>query len=112
VSEAWRSFHFFVRKRRLAKVWSNCMSLAEIEKQVLALSEEERRQFAAWFYQNEGKILPSGVDEDEEDVAISHEVMEELLRRRKELDHGNGKTFTVEEMSARVREALDEVHLG
>jgi hypothetical protein len=87
------------------------MSLDEIEKQVLALSEEERRQFAAWFYQNEGKILPPEMEEeDEENVAISREVMEELLRRRKELDHGNGKTFTVEEMSARVREALDEVH--
>jgi len=34
------------------------MSLADIGKQVLALSEDERRQFAVWFYQNEGKILP------------------------------------------------------
>lgn len=86
------------------------MSLAEIENQVLALSDEERRQFAAWFYQNEGKILPPEMDEDEEDVAISHDVMEELLSRRRDLDDGNGKTFTVEEMSARVRKALDEVH--
>jgi hypothetical protein len=85
------------------------MSPAEIEKQVLALSEEERRQFAAWFYENEGKILPPELDDDE-DVAISPEVMEELLRRRKELDEGNGKTFTIKEMSARVREALGEVH--
>jgi hypothetical protein len=86
------------------------MSLAEIEKQVLALSEEERRQFAAWFYKNEGKAPPPAVEEGEDAVAISHEVMEELFRRRGELDRGNGKTFTVEEMSARVREALDEVH--
>jgi hypothetical protein len=86
------------------------MSLAEIEKQVLALSGEERRQFAAWFYQNEGKILPPELDADEDNVAISPEVMEELLVRRGELDDGNGRTFTVEEMSDRVRKALDEVH--
>ncbi len=41
------------------------MSLAEIEKQVLELSEEERRQFAAWFYRNEGKILPPPLDDEE-----------------------------------------------
>ena len=86
------------------------MSLAEIEKQVLALSEEERRQFADWFYQNQGKILPPELDGDEEDAGISPEVMEELLRRRRELHEGKGKTVTVEEMSARVQEALDEVH--
>ena len=86
------------------------MSLAEIEQQVLALSEEERRQFAAWFYQNEGKILPPELDGDEDNVAISPEVMEELLVRRRELDDGNRRTFTVVEMSDRVRKALDEVH--
>ena len=87
------------------------MSLAEIESKVLALSEEERREFATWFFQNQGKILPPPRDENDEDVAdISPEVMEELLRRRDELDGGNVKTFTIEEMSARVQEALDEIH--
>jgi len=103
-------FNFFFRKRSGASVCFARMSLAEIEQQVLALSEEERRQFAAWFYQNEGRILPPELNGDEEDSAISSEVMEELLRRRAKLDEGGGKTFTIEEMSARVREALDEVH--
>jgi len=86
------------------------MSLAELEKQVLELPEAERRQFAAWFYQNQWKLLPPSPDEDGECSDISAEVMGELLRRRQELDEGNAVTFTVEEMSARVQEALDEVH--
>jgi signal transduction histidine kinase len=86
------------------------MSLAEIEQQVLALPEDERRQFAAWFYQNEGKILPPHMNDEIEDDSISDEVMEELVRRRGELEESGGTTFTIEEMSSRVRKALDEVH--
>ena len=87
------------------------MSLAEVEQQVLQLTEEERRQFATWFFQNQGKILPPPLDETDEDAAeISPEVMAELLRRRTELDEGNVKLCTVEEMDAHVREALDEIH--
>jgi hypothetical protein len=52
----------FVRKRNEAEVESGPMSVAEIEKQMLALSEEERQQFAAWFFQNERKILPGALD--------------------------------------------------
>lgn len=86
------------------------MSLAEIESKVLALSEEERREFATWFFQNQGKILPPPLDEDDEDAAdISPEVMEELLRRRAELDEGNVKLCTIEEMEASMDEAINEV---
>jgi len=61
------------------------MSLAEIEKQVLELSEEERRQFAAWFYQNEGKILPPPLDDGEgESGEISEAMKAELLLRKQE----------------------------
>ena len=87
------------------------MSLVEVEDQVLQLSEDERRQFATWFFQNQGKILPPPLAGEDEDAAeISPEVMAELLRRRAALDEGNVKLWTVEEMSAQVQEALDEVH--
>jgi len=85
------------------------MSLTELEKQVLELPEEERLQFAAWFYKNQGQILPPASNDEEAESALTSEVMEELLRRRMELDEGNVRNFTIDEMSARVREALDEV---
>lgn len=65
------------------------MSLAEIESQVLQLSEDERRQFAAWFYQNEGKILPPPLDDGEgESDGVSAAMQVELLLRKQEyFDH-------------------------
>jgi hypothetical protein len=60
------------------------MSLAEIEKQVLALPEEERRQFAAWFYQNEGKILPPPLDDAECGGDVSEAMKADLLLRKQE----------------------------
>lgn len=56
------------------------MSVAQIESDLMKLPREERREFARWFYENEGKIV-----EYDEDDAISPEVLEELLRRRDEM---------------------------
>jgi hypothetical protein len=85
------------------------MSLAEIEKQVLNLSQEERREFVAWFYRNESEILPAPSGGDEESGTILPEVMAELLRRRQELEDGSVKLITVEQLEAGMREAVDEV---
>src|SRR4051794_20515608 len=60
---------------------ASSMSLAEIEQKVFALTDEERRQFAAWFYRNEDRILPADSEEDEvADEDLSPEVMAELVR--------------------------------
>jgi len=64
-----------------------------------------------WFYLNEGKILPPPLDDEEDPDAaeISPEVMEELNRRRDELDSGNVKLCTIEEMEASMDLAINEV---
>jgi hypothetical protein len=80
------------------------MSLAEIEKQVRELPAAERFQFVSWVYAHEDELIPQPHAE-----AIAPDLMEELLRRRREMKDGNVRTFTVEEVSARVQEALDEV---
>ena len=59
------------------------MSLTEIESKVLALSEEERRQFVSWFYEHETEI--AGPAEDGEDD-VSDEQKAELTRRLKEIE--------------------------
>ena len=79
------------------------MSLAEIEKQVRELPAPERFQFLSWVYAHENELMESQTD------AIAPDLMEELLRRRRELEEGNVPTFSIEEATARVREALDEV---
>ena len=84
------------------------MSLAEIEKQVLAHSEEERRQFAAWFHQNEGKILPPEVDEGKRDDDLSEAVKAELLLRKQEyVDHP--ERFRRVETKAGLKAYFDEI---
>jgi hypothetical protein len=85
------------------------MSLAEIEKQVLELTEEERRQFAAWFYQNEGKILPPPLDEDEGDGGEISEAMkaELLLRKQEYFDHP--ERFRRVKNKAELKAYFDEI---
>ena len=80
------------------------MSLAEIEKHVRELPATERFQFLSWVYAHENELMESQAD------AIVPDLMEELLRRRRELEEGNVPTFSIEEAAARVREALDEIH--
>ncbi|MDR3400938.1 MAG: hypothetical protein P4L99_00440 [Chthoniobacter sp.] len=80
------------------------MSLAEIEKQVRELPAAERFQFISWVYAHENELIESPAE------AMAPDLMEELLRRRRELEEGTVQTFTIEEATARVREALDEVH--
>ena len=96
---------FFIRKRKALSLNSRAMNLAEIERHVRELSPEERFQFLLWVYAHEDELM-----KPPHDGTIVPEVMEELLLRRRELEGGNVKSFTIDEMSARVREALDEVH--
>ncbi len=65
------------------------MNLAEIEAQVLALSEEERVEFATWFHRNECKILPPPLDDGEDEKGDVSEAMkaELLLRKQEYFDH-------------------------
>lgn len=79
------------------------MSLAEIEKHVRELPATERFQFLSWVYAHENELMESQMN------AIAPDLMEELLRRRRELEEGNVPTFSIEEATTRVREALDEV---
>lgn len=82
------------------------MSLAEVEQQVLQLTEEERRQFATWFYQNEGIILPPPVDEG--DGGVSEAMTAELLIRKQEyIDHP--ERFRRVENGAELKAYFDEV---
>jgi hypothetical protein len=88
----------------------HAMSLAEIEKRVLELSEEERREFASWFYRNQGKAFPLPEwNEEAHAEAIFPEVMDELLRRRREIDEGYVKTYSIEEVQESMRAAIHEV---
>lgn len=55
------------------------MSVEQIEKTLLELPSEERRQFADWFYQHESEII-GPLDDD----YIHPSVQAEVLRRRDE----------------------------
>jgi hypothetical protein len=86
------------------------MSLAEIENQVLSLSEEERREFARWYRQNEGKILPPPLDEGEDEAPgeISEAMKSELLSRKQEyFDHP--ERFTRVNTDAELDAYFDEI---
>ena len=81
------------------------MSLAEIENQVIALPEEERRQFAEWFLQNQGKILPPPLDEGGD---VTRAMQAELLLRKQEyFDHP--ERFRRVKTSADLKAYFDEV---
>jgi len=80
------------------------MSLAEIEKQARQLPADERHQFVSWVYAHEDELIESPHDAD-----ISSEVMQELLRRRQELDAGDVKTYSLEEVQQSMRRAINEV---
>ena len=56
------------------------MSVEQIEKTLLELPSEERRQFADWFFQHENEIIGAQADDD-----IHPSVKAEVLRRRDEL---------------------------
>ena len=89
------------------------MSLAEIESKVLALPQEERRQFATWFYQNEGRILPPPLaDDGDEHAEVSAALQAELLLRKQEyFDHPERfrRVQTNAELKAYFTEIGDEV---
>jgi hypothetical protein len=70
------------------------MSLVEIEKQVRELPATERLQFVSWVYAHENELIEAPAE------AITPELMEELLRRGRELDEGSVRTFTIEEATA------------
>jgi hypothetical protein len=79
------------------------MSLTEIEQRIRELPAAERFQFISWVYAHEHELIESQTE------SIAPDLMEELLRRRRELEEGNVPTFSIEESTARVKEALDEV---
>lgn len=85
------------------------MSLAEIESKVLALSEDERRQFVNWFYDHEREIVgpapASGQDED----GLSAEQVAELQRRLKEADEHPERLQPWDESLVRLRGKLNEL---
>src|SRR5437867_3803574 len=59
------------------------MNLAELESKVLQLPEEERREFAAWFYEHEDEIAGPASAEAH---ALSDEQKAELTRRLLEIE--------------------------
>jgi hypothetical protein len=66
------------------------VSVEQIEKSLLQLPREERRQFADWFYRHENEIF-----EPHDDDEISPAVKAEILRRRDELDANPGLAVPV-----------------
>ncbi len=56
------------------------MSVEQIEKTLLELTSEERRQFADWFYEHESEIIGP-----QDDDYVHPSVKAEILRRRDEL---------------------------
>lgn len=80
------------------------MSVEQLESQVLALPEAERRRFIHWLDDHRHEILP-----EEDDV--SDEVGREILRRSAELQVNPGLAQPVDEqyferMKRRVADAL------
>ena len=80
------------------------MSVEQLESQVLALPEAERRRFLNWLDDHRHEILP-----EEDDV--SDEVGREILRRSAELRDNPGLAQPVDEqyferMKRRVADAL------
>lgn len=80
------------------------MSVEQIESQVLALPEAERRRFLHWLDEHRQEILPGEDD-------VSDEVKREILRRSAELRANPGLAQLVDEqyferMKRRVAHAL------
>ena len=80
------------------------MSVEQIEKTLLALPSEERRQFAEWFYENESKIVGSHGDDD-----IHPSVKAEVLRRRDEALAHPELMEPWDGTMNKARELLDEI---
>lgn len=64
------------------------MSVQQLESQVLALPEAERRRFLDWLDDHRHELLP---DEDE----VSEAVQQEILRRSAELEANPGLAVPV-----------------
>ena len=77
------------------------MSVEQLEQSVLKLPDEERRQFAEWFYEHEDKI--TGLDN------IHPDVKAEILRRRDEVDAHPELLEPWEGTTERVRARLHEL---
>ena len=80
------------------------MSVEQLEQSVLQLSDEERRQFAQWFYEHEDEL--AGLD----DNFIHPEVKAEILRRRDEVDAPPELLEPWAGTTERVRARLHELH--
>ena len=88
------------------------MSVEQIEKTLLELPSEERRQFADWFYQHESQIVGP-----QEDDYIHPSVKAEILRRSAELDANPGLAVPVtdewfEQLKRRLGDASSQAPAG
>ncbi len=79
------------------------MSVEQIEKTLLALPTEERRQFADWFYAHESEIVGSPTDD-----SIHPSVKAEVLRRLKEVEEHPELLEPWDGTLKRARRQLDE----
>lgn len=79
------------------------MSVEQIEKTLLELPAEERRQFADWFHEHETEII--GAPEDE---CIHPSVKAEILRRLKEVEEHPELLEPWDGTLKRARQKLDE----
>ena len=81
------------------------MSVEQLEQSVLQLSDEERRQFAQWFYEHERQLVNPQTDDEE----IHPEVKAELLRRLQEIDEHPERLEPWEGTTDRIRAQLHEM---
>ena len=80
------------------------MSVEQIEKTLLQLPREERRQFADWFYQHAHEII-----EPQDEEEISPEIKAGILRRRAEVDAHPELLEPWEGTTERIRARLHEL---
>ncbi|HXR06363.1 MAG TPA: hypothetical protein VN765_03475 [Candidatus Acidoferrum sp.] len=80
------------------------MSVDQIEKTLLQLPPEQRRQFADWFYQHEHEIV-----ESQQEIELSPDIKAGILRRRDEVDARPERLEPWEGTTERVRARLHEV---
>jgi hypothetical protein len=80
------------------------MSVDQIEKTLLQLPPEARRQFADWFYLHENEII-----ESQDEIELTPEIEAGILQRRDEADAHPERVEPWEGTTERVRARLHEL---
>jgi hypothetical protein len=80
------------------------MSVDQIEKALLRLPPEARRQFADWFCQHENEII-----ESQDEIELTPEIEAGILQRRDEVDAHPERLEPWEGTTERVRVRLHEI---